>query len=101
MAVFTETKKPYELLVRWDKDGNIAGAHVGFIERTLKDGVEIASRVCDVMPVGIGAAAGFPLADILETVLIDALTSRDIAIAQKQAAVDALEEVKSKQVELE
>jgi len=90
MSVFTETTQPYELLVRWNANGEISGAHVGFIERTFKDGVEIAHKIGDVMPVGIGAATGFPLADILEAVHIDALIERDAAISDKNAAIQKL-----------
>ena len=87
MSVFTESKKPYELLVRWGADGKLSGAHVGFITRTLKDGAEIAHTIEPVMPVAVGAATGFPLLEILQQVQVDAIVACDAAVAAKGVAV--------------
>ena len=89
MPTFTETKQPYELLVRWDHAGAIAGAHVGFRTITTKDGVVIADKPDDVMPVAVGGAAGYPLADILGQLQIDALARID-ALTADVAAANAL-----------
>jgi len=66
--VYTETKLPYEFLVRWDENGQLQGSHVGFCTRTYKDGVEIACSIDSVQPVNDGLRDGYPLADILASV---------------------------------
>jgi len=72
MSVFTETTSPYEFLVRWN-NGIIAGAHVGFLETVLKDGKIISQKQKNVESVAIGLQEGFPLTEILDQTLIDAL----------------------------
>ena len=89
MPVFTETKTPYELLVRW-RDGIISGAHVGFITTLRRDGVLIMETPENVQPVAIGSTAGFPLSDILSQVQIDAIIAMEAARAEKAAEVAAL-----------
>ena len=84
MAIST-VKRPYEMLVRW-KDGVIAGAHVGFELTTTENGVVLSTTPLDVMPVDIGQGAGFPLADILSQVQVDAITGKDAAEAKCAAA---------------
>lgn len=82
-----ETKKvPYELLARWDEDGKIKGAHVGFALVTNEDGKRLSWTPLDVMAVDIGQGKGFPLKDILDQVHTDALIDRDAAIADKTTA---------------
>jgi len=68
MAIYTETKQPYEFLVRWDDKGKLQGSHVGMCTRTFKDGVQIACSTDSVMPVNDGLREGYPLADILALV---------------------------------
>jgi hypothetical protein len=93
-------KRPYELLVRW-KDGFIAGAHVGFELTTSEDGVALSTTALPVMPVDIGQGVGFPLADILEQVQVDAITSRDSAEAKCAAAEADCAKHEAKIAELE
>jgi hypothetical protein len=82
-------KQPYELLVRW-REGKISGAHVGFELTTTEDGKVLSTSPLAVIPVDIGQGIGFPLADILAQVQVDALVSRDKAIAERGAAETAL-----------
>jgi hypothetical protein len=80
------TKSPYEFLVRW-REGKIAGAHVGFELTTKEDGVVISVTPLPVMAVNIGQGVGFPLADILEQLQIDALVARDAIITERDTLV--------------
>lgn len=69
------------MLVRW-KDGVLAGAHVGFEVTTSEDGAVLSTTPLPVMAVDIGQGVGFPLADILEQVQVDAITGKDAADAK-------------------
>jgi hypothetical protein len=73
MSKFTESRTPYEFLVRWNQDSTISGAHIGFLDTVLKDGVVLTQKQNNVESVAIGLQEGFPLSDVLEQVLIDAL----------------------------
>jgi hypothetical protein len=87
-------KRPYELLVRW-KDGVIAGAHVGFELTTSEDGVALSTTPLPVMAVDIGQGAGFPLADILAQIHVDAIAGFEAKAAecsQYEAKIAELEE---------
>jgi len=78
MATFTETRTPYEFLIRWDNDGNIQGAHIAFLDTVLKDGEIINQTQSSVESVAIGEQVGFPLADVLSQLQIDALKQVDV-----------------------
>lgn len=93
----TVITRPYEFLVRW-KDGIISGAHVGFEDVIMDDGKELGSRQSNVVSVAIGESKGFPIADILDQISIDALKERDSAIAEKQ---DALKTVEAQMMEID
>jgi hypothetical protein len=73
MSKFKETRTPYEFLVRWNQDSTISGAHVGFLDTVLKDGQVLTQKQNNVQSVALGLQEGFPLSDVLEQVLIDAL----------------------------
>jgi hypothetical protein len=73
MSKFTESRTPYEFLVRWNQDSTISGAHVGFLDTVLKDGQVLTQKQNNVQSVALGLQEGFPLSDVLEQVLIDAL----------------------------
>ena len=88
MATYTEAKTPYEFLVRWDKDGIIAGAHVGFRTITRKDGAVIADTLDAVLPVAIGIKEGFPLAEIFALVE-SGITDRGVAFLAEVASAEA------------
>ena len=82
MATFTETRTPYEFLIRWDKDGIIQGAHIAFLDTVLKDGEIVTQTQSSVESVAIGEQVGFPLADVLSQLQIDALKQVDVLNAE-------------------
>jgi len=82
--------RPYEFLVRW-RDGVISGAHVGFEDVIVEDGAVIGAVQQNVQAVDIGLGKGFPLADILGQIHIDALTQLDAAKAEVDGLNTALE----------
>jgi hypothetical protein len=97
MSKFTETRTPYEFLVRWNQDSTISGAHVGFLDTVLKDGEVLTQKQNNVQSVALGLQEGFPLSDVLEQVLIDAL----LLIETLQSDNTALKsEVESKDKEI-
>lgn len=60
------TKRPYEFLVRWDQQGNLAGAHAQFRYITTDEaGTVIGEFIGPAEPVAIAGANGFPLATVL------------------------------------
>jgi hypothetical protein len=64
------TKHPYELLIRWDQQGQLAGAHVQY-RYVIKDSDQIIGEsVGQAEPLTIG---DFPLTDLLNQVQADAL----------------------------
>ena len=79
MAEFTETRTPYEFLVRWNKDGTIQGSHVGWLDTVKKDGEILTQTPSNVEAVG---ADGFPLNDILSQLQIDSLKEIDVLKAE-------------------
>lgn len=84
MARTVETR-PYEFLVRW-RDGRISGAHVGFEDAIIEDGVVQGVSPRNVQAVDIGNGQGFPLQDILTTMSADAF----VRIGELEAEVRAL-----------
>lgn len=77
MAI-TKTTQPYEFLVRW-RDGAISGAHIRFLETVLEDGVVLAQKEGNAMPVSLAGEAGYPLADVLSAVQTSALVELEKA----------------------
>ena len=86
-----KVQTPYEFLVRINKDGTIAGAHVKYLT-TVTDDVtkEILSQTEGAAaPVAMAVAdKGFPIADILSAIQSAALVTVDAEKA-KAAASDA------------
>lgn len=78
-------KRPYEFLARW-KDGVLVGAHVGFEVTVTENGQVLSTTPLNVVPVDVGQGQGFPLADILGQLQIDALKDREAALAAKAQA---------------
>lgn len=72
-------KQPYELLVRWDADGRISGAHVQWRHLLLEAGRTVGESLSPAEPVAAGLAGGFPLADILTPVQLAALAAAPAA----------------------
>lgn len=79
------TKHPYEFLVRWDRDGRLAGAHVQFRYVTVDDGAVVGEFVGAAEPVGLAGASGFPLADILPAIQAAAIAALESVTAERDA----------------
>lgn len=75
-----ELTRPYEVLVRW-RDGALAGAHVQFITQVVDGDRVMAETLGQAMPVDVGAGVGFPIADILQQIHVDALAAVDAKTA--------------------
>lgn len=89
-----QKKTPYELLVRWNDAGVLVGAHVVYRESAVNNGVEISSKIGDALPLSVAGGIGFPLADILSAMHVDAL----IVAEEKTKEVTALASEKDKAV---
>lgn len=78
---------PYELLIRWDADGNLLGGH--YQTRTIyTDGaVVVADRIADPVPVALGGNDGFPLAEVLTEAHLSPLATVNAANARVVAAL--------------
>lgn len=83
----TEVRRPYEFLVRWNKDGVMSGAHVAFRNVILRDGVVINDQNEPPMPVTVGGMNGFPLADLLNETQSAAITRAEVAEVERDAAL--------------
>ena len=94
-------KKPYELLVRWDRKGGLAGAHVCWRYVISETGVFVREAVSVAEPVDIGQGAGFPLDDILPAVVAEALVDRDNWRARAEDLERRNEELTNKLFEAE
>ena len=86
MAI-TKTTQPYEFLVRW-RDGAISGAHIRFLETILEDGVVLAQKEGNAMPVSLSGEVGYPLADVLTAVQQSALVELE-KVKETLATVEA------------
>lgn len=82
-------KQPYELLVRWDKSGHIAGAHVQYRYITREAGAVVGEFVSGAEPVDV--AAEFPLQDLLNRAATDALSTTMKKEAEMEAQARAHE----------
>ena len=59
-------RKPYELLVRWDADGNLLGAHVRWSHVVTNDDGSKQVFPTTIEPVALSAdGKGLPIANIL------------------------------------
>jgi hypothetical protein len=94
MAVFTEERTPNEFLVRWNKEGLIQGAHVGWLDTVLKDGVVISQTETNVESVAIGLSEGFPLTDILTQLQVDCILERETLLLEIQTLKAEIAELK-------
>lgn len=89
-------KKPYELLIRWDQSGALAGAHVQHrYVITGDDGAVITETLGGAEPLTLDTAAGFPLGDLLTQVQADALTAKATADAERDAALARVAELEA------
>jgi hypothetical protein len=94
MAVFTEERTPNEFLVRWNNEGVIQGAHVGWLDTVLKDGVVLSQTETNVESVAVGLSDGFPLADILTQLQIDCVLERETLLLEIQTLKAEITEFK-------
>lgn len=77
---------PYELLVRWDRSGRLAGAHAQFRYVTSgPDGAVIAEALGGAEPLGLAGNVGFPLADVLSQAQAAALSALETVTAERDA----------------
>lgn len=84
-------KIPYELLFRWDEDGNLAGAHVGWRYVTKDNGRKIGETT-SVEPVSLDT--GFPLTSVvgdLAASIATKLAATEAKLAEREAELSALQ----------
>lgn len=92
MPEYTETRTPYEFLVRWDEAGALQGAHVQFIERTFRDGVKIAENLTAAEGVALAEGdTGFALGTIVSQLVVDQQMSLDALNASVASLTAQLE----------
>ena len=77
-----KTQTPHEFLIRWDDAGALKGAHIAFRESITEDGAEISSKFTAPQAVAMAGATGFPLADVIGLLSVDALAALDAKDAQ-------------------
>jgi hypothetical protein len=94
MAVFTEERTPNEFLVRWNNEGAIQGAHVGWLDTVLKDGVILSQTETNVESVAVGLSDGFPLTDILTQLQVDCVLERETLLLEIQTLKAEIAELK-------
>jgi hypothetical protein len=94
MAVFTEERTPNEFLVRWNNEGLIQGAHVGWLDTVLKDGVILSQSETNVESVAVGLSEGFPLTDILTQLQVDCVLERETLLLKIETLKAEIAELK-------
>jgi hypothetical protein len=93
-----ERQVPYEFLARWDQNGKFSGAHVQFATAIIDDttGEVKLQTPGKVMPVDVGAGQGFPVADILAQLHVDAIAQAEAAVAAQKLADQANADAQAK-----
>ena len=89
--MMSKTTNPYEFLVRWDAaTKQIKGCHVKMITTHIDDetGEIIAVKESDAMPVAWAQDNGFPLAQVLQAIQVDALATAQKSQADKDTLVE-------------
>jgi hypothetical protein len=82
---------PNELLIRWDDNGDLQGAHVVFLGKVLDDhGKVLAAQPMPPQSIALGESEGFPLATIMDRALIDALKKIESLEMQREALTQTL-----------
>ena len=75
-----EQKLPYEFLARWDANGVLSGAQIGFRRViTDDDGTAFADQLLPAQPVALAGETGFPLGDLLPAITQNALIAKEAA----------------------
>lgn len=93
-----KNKVPYEFLVRFNDLGELKGAHVGFMTVISEGSVILSRNIENVQPVAVGEVLGFPLAEILDIIQIEALKSvelKTLELAQSNTQIQSLKAEKS------
>lgn len=86
MAI-TKTTHPYEFLCRWDENTGAFKAYHFKTVTTVKDGAEVlAVKESGAMNAQMAQEAGFPIADILTALHVDAMKAVDVAVVERDAA---------------
>lgn len=91
----SDTTIPYEILIRFDAEGQVAGAHYVARRIVRLDGEVLKDEIGAAQPVGLGpgdAAAGKTLDAVLGAALAGALATiaaREAEIADLRARADA------------
>lgn len=70
MAEITDTKTPYEILIRFGDDGKPRGAHAQFIRRITIDGELVKEEIGNAEPLDL---KGFPTSTLMSATTRDAL----------------------------
>ncbi|MCY7272379.1 MAG: hypothetical protein LH702_01200 [Phormidesmis sp. CAN_BIN44] len=82
---------PNELLIRWNDEGVLQGAHVVFLGKVLDDqGNVLAAQPMPPQAIALGEGEGFPLAEILNQALIDALKKIEVLERQRETLTQTL-----------
>lgn len=69
---------PYELLVRWNDQGQLQGAHCQWLGKLkAPDGTVIAAQPMPIEPIALAEDRGFPIGTVFDRVTIDALKRVD------------------------
>ena len=93
MSILTKTKTLYELLLRFDVDGKLAGAHAQYLVTITEDGKVVNTAPGQALPVSLTDAADkLTLRTILGEALAPAIEAKEVAEA---AAADALAKVEA------
>lgn len=90
----SKTTTPYELLFRWNDDGQLTGGHVRYltVHRDDDTGEIVAARATDALPVGLDGAGDFPLAAVLtplQAAAVAAASAAQAEAAQTRAEAEA------------
>ena len=88
-------RTPYEFLVRFE-NGNVKGAHIGWVDKYIDNGVEVAQNI-SVEAVAMGETQGFPLDSIIDLVTAGVIIQNEqlaARIGELTAQKEALEKNK-------
>lgn len=84
----TDTKTPYEILIRFGMDGLPTGAHCQYLRRVVLDGEVLKEEVGQAEPLDL---AGFPTSGIMSNTARDALVRVTSLEGEKAGLVAELE----------
>lgn len=80
-------RKPYEVLIRYNESGALQGAHVRWVNIiTLDDGIVLRS-ISDAEGIAVAGNNGFPVEEILNETLRDALECVDALTKERDDAL--------------